>query len=156
MILPSKGGGDYDYDQISSYLANDGYRVIRPESRGINGSQAPMDTPTLHNFTADVASVMDKVHTGPAVVVGHAWVSQPARVLAVDRPDLVKGVVLAAASIGKLPPRSNEKPYGRMVEAIKGAGNYALPEAQRIKYLEQAFFAPGNDARAWLAGWLAD
>lgn len=153
VILPSKGRGAHDYDKVASYLADDGYRVIRPEPRGVNGSRAPMDTPTLHDFAADVALVMDKAHTGAAIIVGHAWGSQPARVLAVDRPDLVKGVVLAAASIGKLPAGSSEKPYGRMVEAIKGAGNYALPEAQRIKYLELAFFAPGNDARAWLTGW---
>lgn len=153
VILPSKGRGAHDYDQVASYLADDGYRIIRPEPRGVNGSKAPMENPTLHDFAADVALIMDKVNTGPAIVVGHAWGSQPARVLAVDRPDLVKGIVLAAASIGKLPPGSSEKPYGRMVEAIKGAGNYSLPEAQRISYLQEAFFAPGNDPRAWLAGW---
>ena len=87
---------------------------------------------------------MDQAKTGPAIVVGHAWGSQPARVLAVDRPDLVKGVVLAAASIGKLPPGSSEKPYGRMLEAIKGAGNYSVLEAKRIEYLKQDLFGPGN------------
>jgi pimeloyl-ACP methyl ester carboxylesterase len=153
VILPSKGRGAHDYDRVANYLADDGYRIIRPEPRGVNGSKAPMENPTLHDFAADVALIMDKVHTGPAIVVGHAWGSQPARVLAVDRPDLVKGIVLAAASIGKLPPGSSEKPYGRMVEAIKGAGNYSLPESQRISYLQEAFFAPGNDPRAWLTGW---
>ncbi|WP_229631931.1 MULTISPECIES: alpha/beta fold hydrolase [Pseudomonas] len=153
VILPSKGRGAHDYDEVARYLADDGYRVIRPEPRGVNGSKAPMDTPTLHDFAADVALVMDHEKSGPAIIVGHAWGSQPARVLAVDRPDLVKGIVLASASIGKLPPGSSEKPYGRMVEAIKGAGNYSLPEAKRIEYLQEAFFAPGNDVRAWLPGW---
>lgn len=153
VILPSKGRGANDYDEVARYLAADGYRVIRPEPRGVKGSKGPMDTPTLHDFAADVALVMDKAKTGPSVVVGHAWGSQPARVLAVDRPDLVNGIVLAAASIGKLPAGSSEKPYGRMVEAIKGAGNYSLPEAKRIDYLKEAFFAPGNDPRAWLTGW---
>lgn len=153
VILPSKGRGAHDYDQVARYLVHDGYRVIRPEPRGVNGSTAPMENPTLHDFAADVALIMDKVNTGPAIVVGHAWGSQPARVLAVDRPDLVKGIVLAAASIGKLPPGSSEKPYGRMIEAIKGAGNYSLPQAKRISYLQEAFFAPGNDPRPWLTGW---
>ncbi len=153
VILPSKGRGANDYDEVARYLAADGYRVIRPEPRGVKGSKGPMDTPTLHDFAADVALVMDMAKTGPSVVVGHAWGSQPARVLAVDRPDLVNGIVLAAASIGKLPAGSSEKPYGRMVEAIKGAGNYSLPEAKRIDYLKEAFFAPGNDPRPWLSGW---
>lgn len=153
VILPSKGRGAHDYDQVARDLVDEGYRVIRPEPRGIHGSKGPMANPTLHDFAGDVAMIMDKADTGPSVVVGHAWGSQPARVLAVDRPDLVKGIVLAAASIGKLPPGSTEKPYGRQVEAIKGAGNYALPEAKRIEYLKEAFFAPGNDPRPWLAGW---
>ncbi|KAB0550129.1 alpha/beta hydrolase [Pseudomonas argentinensis] len=153
VILPSKGRGAGDYDEVARYLAADGYRVIRPEPRGVKGSRAPMDTPSLHDFASDVALIMDKAKTGPSVVVGHAWGSQPARMLAVDRPDLVNGIVLAAASIGKLPAGSSEKPYGRMVEAIKGAGDYSLPESKRIEYLKEAFFAPGNDPRPWLTGW---
>ncbi|WP_288464652.1 alpha/beta hydrolase [uncultured Pseudomonas sp.] len=153
VILPSLGRGAHDYDAVAARLADDGYRVLRPEPRGVNGSKAPMANLTLHDFAGDVAQVLDEVKSGPAVVVGHAWGSQPARVLAVDRPDLVKGIVLAAASIGKLPPDSKEKPYGRLKEAINGSGNYALPEAQRLTYLKQAFFAPGNDPRPWLTGW---
>jgi pimeloyl-ACP methyl ester carboxylesterase len=107
----------------------------------------------MHDFAADVASVLDHEKTGPVVVVGHAWGSQPARMLAVDRPDLVRGLVMAAASAGKLPPGSTEKPYGRLREAIDGSGNAALPESQRLKYLQQAFFAPGHDPRPWLTGW---
>ncbi|WP_248799242.1 alpha/beta fold hydrolase [Pseudomonas sp. MWU13-2105] len=153
VILPSLGRGAQDYDDVAGYLAQEGFRVLRPEPRGVNGSQGPLNNLTLHDFAADVALLMDHENTGPAVVVGHAWGSQPARVLAVDRPDLVKGVVMAAASVGKFPPGYSEKPYGRMVEAITGSGNYALPEAQRLKYLQQAFFAPGNDPHPWLTGW---
>ncbi len=36
-----------------------------------------MDTPTLHDFAADVALVMDKAHTGAAIVVGHAREASP-------------------------------------------------------------------------------
>jgi pimeloyl-ACP methyl ester carboxylesterase len=107
----------------------------------------------MHDFAADIAAVLDEQKTGSVVVVGHAWGSQPARMLAVDRPDLVRGLVMAAASAGKLPPGSNEKPYGRLRDAIDGSGNLSLPEGQRLKYLQQAFFAPGHDARLWLSGW---
>lgn len=152
VILPSLGRGAQNYDEVAGYLAKDGFRVLRPEPRGVNGSQGPLNNLTIHDFAADVALLMDHKKTGPAIVIGHAWGSQPARVLAVDRPDLIKGVVMAAASVGKLPPGFSEKPYVRMVEAITGSGNYALPEAQRLTYLQQAFFAPGNDPHPWLAG----
>lgn len=153
VILPSLGRGAHDYDQVAARLAKRGFRVIRPQPRGIGQSRGPMDGLTLHDFAADVAMVMDREKTGPAIIVGHAWGSQPARMLAVDRPDLVKGVVMAAASAGKLPPGSTEKPYGRLREAIDGSGNMALPREQRLTYLRQAFFAPGNDPAVWLGGW---
>jgi len=31
VILPSKGRGANDYDEVARYLVGDGYRVIRPE-----------------------------------------------------------------------------------------------------------------------------
>jgi pimeloyl-ACP methyl ester carboxylesterase len=153
VILPSLGRSAEDYDMVAQYLAKDGFRVIRPEPRGIRNSKGPMADLTLHDFAADVAMVLDARKIGSAIIVGHAWGSQPARMLAVDRPDLVRGVVMAAASVGKLPPGSTEKPYGRLREAIDGSGNPKLPREQRLTYLKQAFFAPGNDPSSWLRGW---
>ena len=156
VILPSLGRGADDYDEVARLLAADGLRVLRPQPRGIGQSKGPMTNLDMHAFAADVAAVLDQEKTGPVVVVGHAWGSQPARMLAVDRPDLVRGLVMAAASAGKLPPGSNEKPYGRLREAIDGSGNLALPEAKRLEYLRQAFFAPGHDPKPWLSGWYPD
>lgn len=153
VILPSLGRGAEDYDEVARLLAADGLRVLRPQPRGIGQSKGPMANLDMHAFAADVAAVLDQQKTGLVVVVGHAWGSQPARMLAVDRPDLVRGLVMAAASAGKLPPGSNEKPYGRLREAIDGSGNLALPEAKRLEYLRQAFFAPGHDPKPWLGGW---
>ena len=154
-ILPSLARSGRDYDVVARLLQQDGFRVIRPEPRGIGQSQGPMRELSMHDFAADVAAVLDHEHTGPIVVVGHAWGSQPARTLAADRPDLVCGVVMAAASAGKLPPGSTEKPYGRLRDAIDGAGDLGLPEEQRIDCLRRAFFAPGHDPRVWLDGWSA-
>ncbi|XAH22767.1 alpha/beta hydrolase [Xylophilus sp. GW821-FHT01B05] len=154
-ILPSLARSGRDYDVVAAILAQEGFRVIRPEPRGIGRSEGPMQSLDMHDFAADVAAVLDHERTGPIVVVGHAWGSQPARALAADRPDLVCGVVMAAASAGKLPPGSGEKPYSRLRDAIDGAGDPGLPEAQRIDCLQRAFFAPGHDPRVWLDGWSA-
>lgn len=154
-ILPSLARSGRDYDLVAAYLAHAGFKVLRPEPRGIGASRGPMQALDLHHFAADVAAVLDKEDTGPIVIVGHAWGSQPARMLAADRPDLVLGVVMAAASAGKLPPGSDEKPYGRLRDAIDGAGDYSLPEDKRIDCLRRAFFAPGSDPTVWLDGWYA-
>lgn len=154
-ILPSLARSGRDYDVVAHHLQADGWRVLRPEPRGIGQSRGPMQELTLHDFAADVAAVLDQEKPGPILVVGHAWGSQPARMLAADRPDLVRGVVMAAASAGKLPPGSQEKPYGRLRDAIDGAGDTRLPQAQRIDCLRRAFFAPGHDPSVWLDGWSA-
>jgi len=152
-ILPSLARSGRDYDVVAEHLAEAGFRVIRPEPRGVGRSEGAMADLDMHDFAADVAAVLDQEATGPVVVVGHAWGSQPARALAADRPDLVCGVVMAAASAGKLPPGSNEKPYSRLRDAIDGAGDLSLPNDQRLDCLRRAFFAPGHDPSVWLDGW---
>ena len=156
VMLPSLARSGRDYDGVVPYMVAKGYRVIRPEPRGMNGSLGPMEKLSLHDFADDVAAVLDQEKTGPIVVVGHAWGSQPARMLAADRPDLVIGVVMAAASAGKLLPGSNEKPFSRLRAEIDGAGNPALSESERLICLQKAFFAPGHDPSVWLDGWFQE
>jgi pimeloyl-ACP methyl ester carboxylesterase len=154
VMLPSLGRSGRDYDQVADYLQADGFRVVRPEPRGIGQSKGPMENLTVHDFARDVAAVVEHENKGPIVVVGHAWGNFAARMLAADRPDLVRGVVMAAASAGKVPPGSTEKPINaEMRQAIDGAGDMSLSEEQRLIYLRKAFFAPGNDPKVWLGGW---
>src|SRR5471032_3101945 len=154
VILPSLGRSGRDYDHVAALLAWAGFRVLRPEPRGIGLSRGPLDNLSLHDFAADVAAVIEHEHHGPAVVVGHAWGNFPARMLATDRPDLVQGLVLVGASAGKVPAGSSELPISpAMRQAIDGAGDTRLSEAQRLAYLRLAFFAPGHDPRVWLDGW---
>jgi pimeloyl-ACP methyl ester carboxylesterase len=154
VILPSLGRSGNDYDVVSRMLAEDGFQVLRPQPRGIGRSEGPMDGLTMHDLAADVASVIEHEKAGPAIVVGHAFGNFVARQTATDRPDLVRGVVLAAASAGKVPPGSTEKPIGpEMRKAIDGPADPSLPEEKRLEYLKIAFFAPGNDPAVWLGGW---
>lgn len=154
-ILPSLARSGRDYDVVAQFLQQDGFRIIRPEPRGIGQSQGPMHDLDLHDFAADVAAALDHAQTGPVLMVGHAWGSQPARMVAADRPDLVLGVVMAAASAGKMPPGVSEQPYSRLRDAIDGAGDMTLSQAQRMDCLRRAFFAPGHDPSVWLTGWSA-
>ncbi len=154
VILPSLGRGATDYDEVADLLAADGFRVLRPQPRGIGGSTGPMTDLTLHDYAADVAAVIVQQGRGRAVIVGHAVGNFVARMLATDRPDLVRGLVLAAASPGKLPPGARGAVIAPDIrKAMDESGDLALPEAERLRALRTAFFAPGNDARAWLGGW---
>jgi pimeloyl-ACP methyl ester carboxylesterase len=154
VMLPSLGRSADDYAAVSNLLAADGFRVLRPQPRGIGGSEGPMQGLTIHDLAKDVAAVVEQEKAGQAVVLGHAFGNFVARQIAADRPDLVRGVIVAAASAGKVPPGSNEKPIGpEMRKAIDGPSNISLPQSQRLEDLKIAFFAPGHDPSVWLTGW---
>ena len=154
VMLPSLGRSGEDYDAVAAMLAAEGFRVLRPQPRGIGRSKGPMDGLTMHDLAADVAKAIENENKGSVIVVGHAFGNFVARQIAADRPDLVRGVVVAAASSGKVPPGSTEKPIGPEIrQAIDGPSDSSLPESKRLEYLQIAFFAPGNDARVWLGGW---
>jgi pimeloyl-ACP methyl ester carboxylesterase len=145
VLLPSRGRDSTDFDQISSGLAQAGFRVLRPQPRGTGRSTGPMRGLTLHDFARDVANVIQHEGGGPAVIAGHAFGNWVARMTAVDYPQLVRGVVIVAAA-AKSYPRG-------LAEAVTKSADISLPDEERLKYLQLAFFAPGHDARVWLKGW---
>ncbi|HTC63654.1 MAG TPA: alpha/beta hydrolase [Candidatus Saccharimonadales bacterium] len=157
VILPSLGRGAEDYGVVADLLAREGFRVLRPQPRGIGKSTGPMANLTLHDFAADIAAVIEHEGKGPAIVVGHAYGHFVTRMLATDRPDLVRGAVLAAASAGKVPEGVHEPSVSPDVrEAIEKSGDMSLPVSERLHYLQLAFFAPGHDPHVWLTGWHAE
>ena len=144
LLLPSRGRDSEDYDEIAHGLAQAGFRVLRPQPRGIGESSGPMQGITLHDFARDVAAVI-RHYGGPAVIVGHAYGNWVARMTAVDHPELVRGVVIAAAAAKKYPPE--------LSVAVTKSGDLSLPKEERLRYLRGTFFASGNDPSIWLEGW---
>jgi pimeloyl-ACP methyl ester carboxylesterase len=147
VLLPSLGRGASDFDAIATRLAQAGFRVLRPQPRGIGQSRGPMTGINLHDYAADVAAVIEAEDGRPAFVAGHAFGNRVARMLAADRPDLVRAVALIAANVGRAPSPPEVR------EAIRKSADPSLPDEGRIAALRVAFFAPGNDPRSWLSGW---
>ena len=137
VLLPSLARDSEDYDAVAEGLAAAGYRVLRPQPRGIGNSTGPLTGISLHDMARDVAEVIKAHGGGSAVIVGHAYGNWVARMTAVDHPALVRGVVIAAAAAKQYAPE--------LREAIDVAGNPALPDQRRLEALRFAFFAPGND-----------
>ncbi len=149
-LLPSLGRGANDFDPIADILAAEGFRVLRPQPRGIGASSASPIYADLHDCSNDVAAVIEAEGAGPSIMVGHAFGNRVSRLLATIRPDLVTGVVLVAANVGHAP----SPPQVR--EAIRNSANMSLPASVRLDALRYAFFAPGNDAEQWLENWYPD
>lgn len=147
VLLPSLGRGATDFDVIAGHIAAAGYRVLRPQPRGIGLSRSLEPYADLHDCAADIVAVIESDGGGGALVAGHAFGNRVARMLATDRPDLVRGVSLIAANVGHAPSTPPIR------EAIRNSANPSLPDEQRLQALRFAFFAPGNDPRPWLQGW---
>ena len=146
VMLPSLGRGAGDFDPIAERVAGAGFRVLRPQPRGIGQSHgcAYRD---LEDCAGDVAAVIEAEGGGTAFVAGHAFGNRVSRLLATDRPELVAAVSLIAANVGHAP----SPPHVRA--AIRNSANAELPDEIRIEALRFAFFAPGNDPTSWLDGW---
>ena len=151
VMLPSRGRGAEDFDAIAEGIARAGFRVLRPQPRGVGQSRGPMQALSLHDLARDVAAVIRHEGGGPAVIVGHAFGSWVARMTAVDHPELVRGVVMVAAAAKAYP--AGFAGAKELSQAVRKSGDPALSDRDRLQYLQLAFFAPGNDASVWLQGW---
>jgi pimeloyl-ACP methyl ester carboxylesterase len=145
VLLPSSGRDSEDYDKVAEGLTRAGFHVLRPQPRGPGKSTGFAEGITLHDVANDVALTIENAQDGKAIIVGHAFGNWVARMTAVDHPDLVRGVVIAAAA-------SKDYPKDLLV-SLRDAGNVALPDQLRLAALRIAFFAPGNDPSIWLKGW---
>ncbi len=145
VLLPSLGRGQRDFDPIAPLLAAAGLRVLRPEPRGIGQSRGPETGVTLLALADDIAAVIRAEAAGPAIVLGHAFGNWVARNVAVAHPELVRGVVLAAAAARVQSPEVRA--------ALDICKDTTRAREDRLTALQFAFFAPGHDPSAWLDGW---
>lgn len=148
-MIPSLGRGSEDFDLLVPHLVGAGFRVILPEPRGIEGCEPLRKTDTLGNMAADVAAVIEAEGTAPVILVGHAAGNWVARVLAHDRPDLIRGVVLVTAILTNVVPE-------HVKGSISASFDMTLPDEERLRHLQKVYFAPSSDASVWLEGWWPD
>lgn len=151
-LLPSLGRSASDFAELSELLSAKGFRVLRPQPRGIGASVGPMEDVTIQDLAADVASVIEAEKLSPVIVAGHAFGNFVTRMLATLRPELVRGIALIAGSVGKVPGKAS--PFDPEIwESIRKSGDLDCSDQERLVHLQRAFFAPGNDPSVWLSGW---
>ena len=149
IVLPSYGrGGGEDFDYFASKLAAAGFMILRPQPRGVAGSKGKMQGLTLRDLAADIALVVRELGFGKVIVLGHAFGNGVARMMAVDHPSMVRGIILAAAQCSSVTPEISKTPHQ--------ACDLQLPTDERLAALRKGFFAPSHDPSVWLEGWYPD
>ena len=143
LLAPSLGRGAGDFSVVASNLRALGHTVLAPEPYGMLAGEdlAGADLETLARHLL-AAAPQDGSRL---VTVGHAFGNWVARMAAVLAPERVVGVVLLAAAQRVIP--AGIKP------SIDASHDLALSDHERLAHLQRAYFAAGNDARAWLDGW---
>jgi len=144
VFLPSHARHAEDFFVVGTMIAKQGFRCICIQPRWIGKSTGPEDA-TMHDLAKDVISVIENESAAPVLMVGHAYGNWASRVTAKDRPDLVKAVCVAAAAARGPAPHLHEK--------VVKCGDYNLPDEERLKSLQEIFFAPSHDPSVWLDGW---
>ena len=104
VVLIPGGGIDASYfTELARHIARAGFQAVAINPRGTGASTGRLEGLTLHTLAADVAAVIEALGSGPVHVVGHGFSNRVARCLAVDRPELVRSVVLLAG-VGLMAP----------------------------------------------------
>lgn len=146
VLLPSSLRGPGDLGPVAARLAAAGLRVLRPTPRGMGRSTGTLQGLTLHALASDVATAIDALgDSRPAVLLGHAFGHFVARVVDLDHPQLVRGIVVAAAAARVFPPE--------VAHSVDVIADSRRPRAERLALLRRAFFAEGSDPLPWLDGW---
>lgn len=89
LLLHGFGGAAWNWAEVAPRLP--GRRLLVPDLPG-HGASSPLPAPSLAGFADAVAAIVDE----PVGVVGHSLGGVVALRLAERRPDLVRGLVLAA------------------------------------------------------------
>ena len=141
VLLPGQGRGPRDFDEVAKHLVSAGYRAVRPEPRGFGESVGPVEGVTLRDNARDVAAAIEKVGAAPAIVVGWAYGNRVARMLASERPELVRGVVLIAAG-GKFPPTPE------VMAGLRTVQDKSLPLEKRAQAARTVLYGPKSTISA--------
>ena len=83
---------------VGRTLADRGFRVLAFDRPGFGWSDrlAGGDAAAPEVQARAIGEALDRLDTGPVIVLGHSWAGALALRLALDRPDRVSGLVLAA------------------------------------------------------------
>ena len=93
-IIPGLFGGAFGFRKVVPLLVAAGYRpiVIEPLGTGYSGRPEKADY-SLAAQARRIAAALDSLHTGPVLVLAHSLGGAMAFRIAIDRPDLIRGIV---------------------------------------------------------------
>ncbi len=127
VLIPGLFGASYGFRQLTPLLVDDGYQVLAVEPLGIGASSRPKDAD--YSLTAQagrIAAVSDSLGLSGAIVIAHSIGASMAFRLAIQRPDLVDGIVSIGGGPTEEAVTSGFRRSMRFAPAIKLIGGKDL------------------------------
>jgi len=118
--------------------------VLRYDHRGHGGSAKPAGPYALRDLVDDAARVIREWGRGPVAFVGLSMGGMVGQGLAVEHPDLLRGVVLANTTARY--PEAAAAGWAARIAAVEQGGMAAVAEGVVERYLQPAFRAAHSDA----------
>jgi pimeloyl-ACP methyl ester carboxylesterase len=126
-------------DDVLTALAAD-FTVVTFDHRGTGGTPATAGPYATRTFAADAAALLRELGLGPAHVVGHSMGGRVAQWMALDAPDLMASLILAASGPGRFRP---DRPVVRGVPPHTRERLAALGYERFIAaHIRETFFTP--------------
>ena len=151
------------FDALAAELGRR-FRVLRVDLRGHGRSSSPALAPTLEDYAGDVHAVLRELDFAPAAVAGFSFGGMVAQVLALDHPEDVSALIVAACA-------STLPEAGRRILAERGAeaerrGMAGVVEATLARWFSAPSRERGDDRsirdqllradpRRWAEAWRA-
>jgi len=129
--------------QVAFFKAK--HRVIAPDLRGLGESASSTGPVSMDRFAGDLYTLLQRLATGPVVLIGHSMGGYVALAFAKTYPDALRGLVLVGTKAGRDTP---EAAATRRVTAgkVKAEGVSVVVDAMAPKML-----SPGNKDAATAA-----
>lgn len=126
--------------------------VITFDHRGTGRSGSSDDPYSTRGFAADAAAIIEAVG-GPVHVLGHSMGGRVAQWLALDRPDLVASLILAASGSGRRPdgtPATRGVPYHTALGLAREGYRAHLRHQISTTFFTPPFVAKHPERVTWL------
>lgn len=152
VIIPGLISPAYAFRKVLPPLAEAGVRTVVVEPLGVGASSRPGEADYSHTAQAlRVASVMDSLGIRHAIIMGHSVGAAIALRLALERPDLVSGLLLvegAALESAAVPGVKKALQFSFLIRLFAGRGRIR-------KEVRKALIASAGDT-TWVTDSLID
>ncbi len=111
-----------------------GFRVLRMDTRGHGGSDAPYGDYTLEQLAADAVCVLDAAGVDKAAICGLSLGGMTAMMCALQAPRRVSSLILACTSA-----RMDREIWNTRIETVRGQGMVAVADAVMARFFSEEF-----------------